>query len=174
MTDAVWQGPPLAELPIETFIPHRAPMILIDRALEHRKDFLETQVCIDEQSPFFDAVKGGVPNYVGIEYMAQSIAALAGIEANLAGLPVRIGFLLGSRKLKLAPSCYRPGQEYRIRVQRLYQEDTGLAVFDCQILEGDIPLASANINVFQPADALAYIAESRQGEAGLQQENNNE
>ncbi|QSX40663.1 ApeP family dehydratase [Shewanella cyperi] len=162
MTDAVWQTPPLAELPIETFIPHRAPMVLIDRALEHRKDFLETQVCIDEQSPFFDGLKGGVPNYVGIEYMAQSIAALAGIEAKLAGLPVRIGFLLGSRKLQLHQGCFLAGHEYRVRVQRLYQEDTGLAVFDCQILEGETVVASANINVFQPDDALAYIAESRQ------------
>ena len=40
---------------------------------------------------------GQVPAWVGIEYMAQAIAAWAGCRARAAGKPPQLGFLLGSR-----------------------------------------------------------------------------
>ncbi|UZD58244.1 hotdog family protein [Shewanella algae] len=151
---------PLAERDIADFLPHRAPMILIDAVVEHSQDRLLTKVKISEQSPYFDDARALVPNYVGIEYMAQSIAALAGVEAEARGDIIRVGFLLGSRKLSMHTPGFLPGREYLTQVQRLYQEDTGLAVFDCRIFDGDTEIASANVNVFQPQDTQAYIAGS--------------
>ncbi|MCE9680357.1 hotdog family protein [Shewanella sp. AS1] len=154
---------PLMDLDVADYIPHRKPMILIDLLLEHQEDTLLTQTCISENSAYFDTKLAGVPNYVGIEYMAQSIAALAGIEAKAALQPIRIGFLLGTRKLKFDIDTFIQGETYQTRVSRLYQEDNGLAVFDCQILHQGKIVAQANINVFQPQDTQAYISESIQG-----------
>lgn len=148
---------------VTDFVPHRAPMILIDRLLEHGPDTLVTETQIRTDSAYFDEKLTGVPNYVGIEYMAQSIAALAGVEAHERGDKIRVGFLLGSRKLKLHRKAYQLGQVYRTRVTRLYQEASGLAVFDCRIYHEDNLIAEANVNVFQPQDAQAYISESIQG-----------
>ena len=145
---------------IAEFVPHRAPMILIDKVIKHQQDSLITQVEITEQSAYFNAATNGVPNYVGIEYMAQSIAALAGVEAHLRNDKIRVGFLLGTRKLLMHQPLYQLGHKYQISVARLYQEDSGLAVFDCQILAGETVIASANVNVFQPQDTQAYIQES--------------
>ncbi|GIU38511.1 thioester dehydrase [Shewanella schlegeliana] len=152
----------LAEQEVEKFIPHRQPMILISQLLHYSHDSLLTQTDISASSPYFDANLNGVPNYVGIEYMAQSIAALAGVEAHLRDDIIRVGFLLGSRKLKMHIPQFELGQSYQTRVTRLYQEESGLAVFDCQILHNQEVVAEANVNVFQPQDALAYIAESTQ------------
>ncbi|GIU11335.1 MULTISPECIES: thioester dehydrase [unclassified Shewanella] len=150
----------LSECDVAEFIPHREPMILITKLLEHSHDSLLTQTDISASSPYFDSLLNGVPNYVGIEYMAQSIAALAGVEAHLRDDIIRVGFLLGSRKLKMHISQFDAGQSYLTRVIRLYQEESGLAVFDCQILHNQVVVAEANVNVFQPQDTQAYIADS--------------
>ena len=152
--------PDLLARPISDFIPHRAPMILIDHIVSHQPDSLITQTQISPQSAYFDEILQGVPNYVGIEYMAQSIAALAGVEAILQGQPIKVGFLLGSRKLQMHQHLFALGQTYRTQVTRLYQEESGLAVFDCQIFHQDTLMAQANVNVFQPADSLAYVNDS--------------
>lgn len=159
----------LAEQNIADFIPHRAPMILIDKIIRHQQDALETEVQITPQSAYFDEQRQAVPNYVGIEYMAQSIAALAGVEAKLRRDKIRVGFLLGSRKLALHTAQYELNRRYRTQVKRLYQEESGLAVFDCQIYllpeagaeQTPQLVAEANVNVFQPQDTQAYIASSQ-------------
>ncbi|SUI85247.1 hotdog family protein [Shewanella morhuae] len=156
---------PFAEQKVTDFIPHRAPMVLIDKIISYQHEALVTEVTITPQSPYFDANHHAVPNYVGIEYMAQSIAALAGVEAKLRNDKIRVGFLLGSRKLALHAKRYELGRTYRTHVKRLYQEDSGLAVFDCQIYllpeagsEQDKTLvATANVNVFQPQDTQSYL-----------------
>ena len=164
MSQSITMDYPLAHLDVAEFIPHRAPMILIDSLLEHQTDTLLTDVYISAQSAYFDPATQSVPNYVGIEYMAQSIAALAGIEAKAKQEPIKIGFLLGTRKLKLDIKAYKHGEHYHTRVTRLYQEDSGLAVFDCQILHNNEVVAKANVNVFQPQDTQAYISDSIQGQ----------
>ncbi len=58
---------PLTERDIADFLPHRAPMILIDAVVEHSQDRLLTKVKISEQSPYFDDARALVPNYVGID-----------------------------------------------------------------------------------------------------------
>ena len=150
----------LQQLNIEDLIPHRAPMVLIDKLIAYQADHVTAQVTIEATSPYFDDALNGVPNYVGIEYMAQTIAALAGIEAKQAKRDIRLGFLLGSRKLVLNQNRYQLDHIYQIHVQRLYQEESGLAVFECKITEQDDLIASANVNVFQPQDTQAYITDN--------------
>ncbi|MFQ6372007.1 thioester dehydrase [Shewanella sp. YIC-542] len=157
---------PLRQRNIADFLAHRPPMILIDHIEQHSDNYLLTCVAITRDSPFFDSARGWVPNYVGIEYMAQSIAALAGVEAERRGDAVQLGFLLGSRKLQLQQPGFLPGQQYHVAVQRLYQEDSGLAVFDCEILHQGTRIASAHVNVFQPRDVAAYMADSHGSSQG--------
>ncbi|WP_299008571.1 hotdog family protein [uncultured Shewanella sp.] len=137
---------------VADYLPHDAPMIFIDKILEYQPNTLVCETSITAKSPYFDASLSGVPSYVGIEYMAQTVAALAGIEAKKSADIIRIGFLLGSRKLQLHTPLYQLGKSYHTKVTRLYQEETGLAVFECQILNQNKIIAEANINVFQPQD----------------------
>lgn len=143
-------------------LPHRAPMVLIDSLKCYSSEHAECEVTIAPSSMFFDCETDSVPAYVGIEYMAQSIAAFAGANDIDNGHEVGVGFLLGSRRYNAFTNGFRIGAKLTINVKRLYQEDSGLSVFDCNIVEQEEILAEAKVNVFQPDDAKQYIAAQQQ------------
>ncbi len=146
---------------ITQVLPHQAPMILIDLLEYYDEDTCRCKVEINPASPFYDEFKHGVPSYIGSEYMAQAIAAFAGSHALDKQDDVQIGFLLGSRKYKTFQPYFKVNETLTITIKELYREDSGLRVFECEILsiKSEV-LAQANINVFQPKDPDAFIQES--------------
>ena len=61
---------------VEDLVPHSGSMLLLDRVLEYGDDWLKAQITIRKDSMFCD--NDSVAALVGIEYMAQTIAAFAG------------------------------------------------------------------------------------------------
>lgn len=145
------------ETPIEQLVPHSDPMILIDKVVEYGDDWLIAQVDIKQGAPFFDEQTMSIPTWVGIEYMAQTIAALAGIRALSNNTSVNLGFLLGSRKYQALKGQFLHQQSYQIKVKQLYMDDSGLASFDCSIFQGEEVFASAKLNVFETDDKNSII-----------------
>ncbi len=96
--------------------------------------------------------QNSVPAWLGIEYMAQTIAALGGMKRRTAGKPINLGFLLGTRRYDCNIDAFAVGSVLTVSVKRLIQEQ-GLGVFDCRI-EGPGVYISANLNVYHPDDAL--------------------
>jgi predicted hotdog family 3-hydroxylacyl-ACP dehydratase len=135
-------------IPIEALIAHRPPMILIDRVVEWAEDAIRVAVVVRENAPFM--VDGHIPAYVAVEYMAQAIAAYSGLKARQNQQPVRIGFLLGTRRLTLAATTFEPGQDLIVECETLYN-DGEMASFDCRTLRDGQVVAAAALNVFQPA-----------------------
>jgi predicted hotdog family 3-hydroxylacyl-ACP dehydratase len=140
--------------PVEAFVPHAGRMVLIDRVLEFGEEHLVTGVSIDENTLFFE--DGAVPVWVGIEYMAQSIAAWAGVNARLNNQAVKIGFLLGTRNYQANASGFKAGDELKVTVRLLCQDERGLGVFKCSI-EGGAVTVNADVNVFQPGDVQSFL-----------------
>jgi len=89
-----------------------------------------------------------VPAWAGIEYMAQTIAAYVGIKARQANEPIRMGFLLGTRRYSSNVAAFKVGATLTIRAEKIMQDD-GLGVFDCRI-KGEAVEVTANLNVYQP------------------------
>lgn len=144
-------------------LPHREPMILVDSLVSYDNDSCICQVKITKESPFYDESQSGVPSYIGIEYMAQAIAAYSGANALDNHDKVTIGFLLGSRKYKTFKSYFLLNTLLSIEIKQLYQEASGLSVFECEINDQTSEtLANANINVYQPNDAEAFINENNE------------
>src|SRR5204863_4226908 len=75
----------------------------------------------------------GVPAWVGIEYMAQTIAAWAGGRARRAGREPAVGFLLGSRRYQAHRPAFACGQTVRICTRCEFIGDNGLGQFACRI-----------------------------------------
>ena len=96
---------------IRDLLPHSGPMVLLDRLVAADDESLCAEVRIRADSLFF--VDGGVGGWVGLEYMAQAIGAFAGYRARLRGEPVRIGFLLGTRRYECNAAKLRLGQPVR-------------------------------------------------------------
>ncbi len=101
----------------------------------------------------------GVPALVGIEYMAQAIAAQGGYLAQLKGDPVPVGFLLGTPRLTSQVTHFAYGSQLRIEVAKEWG-DGEMMHYLCRILDqtdGRL-LMEAGLNAFQPRDLPAYLA----------------
>ena len=132
-------------------LPHDPPMVLIDEVVAWSEDCLEAAVQIGEDSPFASGLEG-VPSWAGIEYMAQSIAALAGVRAKMAGNPIRVGYLVGTRKFTSDVPSFTTGSMLSIHIEEVF-EDNNMGVYDCSITDqtGN-GLASARLNVYLPPE----------------------
>jgi len=133
---------------ISDLLPHRGKMILLDRIESWGEDFLEAAVLHHGDNLFSDS-KGNVPAWVGIEYMAQAISALAGIHALQKGQPVRIGLLLGTRKYASRVTHFQQNERLIIKVEQIFMDENALAAFDCTI-HSDRLIAEAQIKAIQP------------------------
>ena len=141
--------------PIESCIPHRGTMRLIDRLLEHDADSVVVETRVPFDGLFLDAA--GMPAWVGIEYMAQAIAAWAGVQARGRGEAPKLGFLLGTRRYNCTRGYFERGQVLRIEARREVMGDNGLGVFACRISDDGEELATALVTVFEPADASVFL-----------------
>ena len=132
-------------------VPHSGPMLLLDRLVAADDESLCAEVRVRPNSLFL--VDGAIGGWVGLEYMAQAIGAFAGYRSRLRDEPVRIGYLLGTRHYECTQPCFALGSRLRIYVKRVLQSQDGLAAFDCRIDDETGMVASANVTVFQSADA---------------------
>src|SRR5215831_3762484 len=104
--------------PLRDILPHAGSMILLAAILEHSQESTTCLVTVGEHD-VFAAADGAVPAWIGLEYIAQCIAAHGGLHARSLGEEIRIGFLLGSRRLEVRASEFRPGQRLAVRVEHV-------------------------------------------------------
>lgn len=140
---------------IEAYIPHRGAMRLIDRLVSIGPDHVAVEAEVRADQLF---VQGGeLPAWVGIELMAQAIAAWAGGRALERGEPVNMGFLLGTRRYVADCAGFAVGSVLRIEARSELVADNGLGMFDCRICANGEELARAHVSVFAPKDGMTYL-----------------
>ncbi len=150
--------------PIERVVPHRGTLLLIDRVLDWDPESIRVVLHVPGESIFHDAE--GVPAWVGLEYMAQAIAAWAGCKARARGGEPTVGFLLGTRRYDCSRTHFPSGSLLRVEARCELLGDNGLGMFACRIVEGEETLATANVSVFEPGDATAYLETGTMGNPG--------
>lgn len=144
---------------IRSLLPHAGPMVLLDRLVAADEESVTAEVMIRPDSLFCRA--DGVGAWVGIEYMAQAIGAYAGYRARLRGEPIRLGFILGTRRYQCNWPMFPVGSVLSIVATRVLEGENGLSSFDCEIVDiGRGPVATATLTVFQPPDVEEFLARS--------------
>ena len=131
---------------VAELIPHSGKMVLLDRIIDCDDNSLSAEWVVRD-----DGLLGNdktVPAWVGIEYMAQAVAAYAGAMAKRAGEPIKLGFLLGTRRYSSNVAEFSVGSTLTVRVEKILQ-DNNLGAFECRIQGVDVE-ASAILNVYQP------------------------
>jgi predicted hotdog family 3-hydroxylacyl-ACP dehydratase len=149
-----------AKRPVLELLPHAPPMALLDRSISVGEDGYEAEVEIRPDTLFCGPE--GVPAWVGLEYMAQSIAAYAGAEARAEGQLPKVGFLLGTREYRPKSAYFKVGSRLRIHVKKVLHDPQGLSVLDCTLSEastGEL-LAQSNLTVYEVADLDRYMKEN--------------
>ena len=137
---------------IRSLVPHAGIMVLLDRVISVDAESLCAEVMITSHSLFYEVTgdKEGVGAWVGIEYMAQAIAAYAGYHALRQGEKVSIGFLVGTRNYQCNKAFFEKGCILKIHIRCILQADNGISVFECTISDADTEIASATLNTFLP------------------------
>lgn len=143
---------------VSDLVPHSGKMSLLTRVVNYGDDWLEAEVDVHVESMFVEAQ--GVPSWVGIEYMAQAVAAFAGLQEKANGGEPKMGFLLGTRRYNIDAEWFPVGVTLTVRVDRDMVAENGLHVFQTTIKAPGIT-ASASLNVFQPDNAEQFIKESK-------------
>ena len=145
---------------IHTLVPHSGAMCLLDEMLAADAETLSARVAIGPDTMF--CAGGAVGAWVGVEYMAQAVAAHAGYLAQQRGEPVRVGFLLGSRRYACTVPAFAAGSVLDIHVRCALKGETGLGAFDCRIVDAasGAELANATITVFQPENVEEFLQRS--------------
>ena len=147
--DDIQRGP-WAPHAMDAWVPHRGPMSLLDTVAHCDDDGIEALVRVPATGLFNG--DDGVPAWVGIEYMAQAVAAWSGARARSGGGSPKIGYLLGSRRYEAAVPAFEVGAELRVLAQCELMGENGLGMFDCRIeLDGRV-VASGRLSVFEPPE----------------------
>lgn len=140
---------------IEALITHRGDKILLDRVVGFDEEGLVAEATIKADSVY---LKDGVePGWMGLEYMAQAVAAFAGVRRRRIDQPPKVGMLIGSRRYRCQQPHFTVGQRLQVETRVMLEDENGLSVFKCRITEGDL-IAEANLNVYQPQDIDAYLS----------------
>ncbi|HEY1182081.1 MAG TPA: hypothetical protein VN066_08885 [Rhodocyclaceae bacterium] len=146
--------PPIAEL-----IAHRGNMLLLDRLLA-----ADDESCSAEYTPrnneWYADANGNMPAWIGIELMAQTIAAYVGMQKRSSGQPPKQGVLLGTRSYKTTAASYVTGAPLRIEARVSFRDESGLGAFECTISRpgnSEEALATAMLKVYEPEDFDAFI-----------------
>ncbi|MEJ6005065.1 hotdog family protein [Paucibacter sp. AS339] len=142
---------------IRELLPHAGRMCLLSELLHTEPEGIHARVLISEQDLFYDAALGGVGGWVGIEYMAQAVAAWAGWQGRQSEQAPKIGLLLGSRKYRCERALFVPGETLEVRARREFQADNGLGQFACEILIDGQLVASAALTVFGPTNPEQFL-----------------
>jgi predicted hotdog family 3-hydroxylacyl-ACP dehydratase len=147
------------ETPIAEYLPHAGSMVLLDELVSVRKEGLTAALTV-RQDGLFDSNET-VPAWLGMEYMAQAIAAFSGYASREAGEPVKLGFLVSTRRFTCNSDILVCGTRLNVNINRVLQAENGMASFDCEV-EGKGVQQQARINVYQPDDVEAFLKGDQQ------------
>ena len=155
---------------VAALLPHSGHMALLDEVLAYDHESLQASAHIGADHVLMQP-DGTVPAWMAMEIMAQCIAALDGIHAHNGGESVRLGFLLGTRKLHLFADTLPLGCELLAETRQSIRDNNGFAVFDCSLRIIAAPagfrlpenglVAQAALNVFSPPDLDGYLAQTQ-------------
>lgn len=139
---------------MDELVRHRGEMSLLDQVVDSGETWLKARSTLTEHNLFMN--EGWMPSWIGIEYMAQSIAAFAGTRAKGQNQPVKVGFLVGARKYEVERPAFPVGSILTVVVNEVIMGENGLGVFDCQLTceqpDGLSFSVTTRLNVFQPDD----------------------
>ena len=134
--------PPIADL-----VPHAAPILMLEALTRWEPGFAECGLVLRDspEGPFAQA--GFVDAVVTLEIMAQAVAACLGYEAYLGGAGVRVGMIVGCRRLALQVDRLAVGTALVVTAQR-QTGDESVSRFQCAVVGPEGPVADASLTLF--------------------------
>ncbi len=141
---------------VETLLPQSQQMVLIDQVLQANEEFVVVELTVRDDGLFSDS-DHTVPAWVGLEYMAQAVAAYSGYQRKLKNQAIELGFLLGTRFYECSVDHFNCGDRLIVRAEKIIEAANDMVVFDCY-LSGEQIQAQAKLNLLMPSDTQSFLA----------------
>jgi len=136
------------------YLPHRAPMILIDKVTEVTEDSAVCESYVGDKGVLKNFIdkEGNLPSYFTIELISQSVGVWSGYIAKLHNIDIPpMGMVLGARDLKYPKDHFVNGSTLKIHVKKI-MDDGAIASFDGEIFSDNKALASGRVNLIRVTD----------------------
>lgn len=130
--------------PIETYLPHRPPMLLIEDVLAVTDDRFVCRTAIRPDCVF--ALEDSVHPSAMIEFVAQACAAGIGVLAARTGDTPKLGLLMGCREIAFSVESFAVGDELTITADKLFGQ-TQMAAFACTVERRGAVCATIQLSV---------------------------
>ena len=138
--------------PIARLMPHGLPLRALEALLHWDERGAVCQVTIRDDMPFVR--DGRIASIITLEYMAQAVAVCLGHEAFLAGQGLRVGMIIGVRKLEIVVPFIDAGTELRIEVGRDRGNDE-VSTFRGTTKAGETVISLASMTIYHGARPTA-------------------
>jgi predicted hotdog family 3-hydroxylacyl-ACP dehydratase len=132
--------PSIAEL-----IPHAGTMVLLDELVHWAPGEAQCRLTIAPGMPFVS--DDAVDTIVSIEYMAQAVAACCGYAGFRSGDGIRVGMIIGCRRMDIKVPKLAVGDELMVHVREIRGHDE-ISVYRCEVLRGAESVASAQLTLY--------------------------
>jgi predicted hotdog family 3-hydroxylacyl-ACP dehydratase len=146
---------------VEDLVPHRGAMSLLESIDGYGEDWLRAGLTARPSSIF--AAAGGIPGWVGIEYMAQAASAFGGIEQVQRGERPSIGLLIGARYYRCMLDLIPFGTQLQVCAQLAMRDAEDFAAYDCTLTAADLVLAECTLKAYRPRDIRDFLPGAARG-----------
>lgn len=141
---------------LEKMLPHKPPMVLVDRLISHDARSATVEVIIKDDYPF---TSGSIGAWVGLELIAQSAAVLAKLTRQVSSDKASLGFLLGSRSFTAYIPEFTTGQKVLVEVE-LDPASEGQVTVNARGKVKDVSgqvICEGMLTLYEPNDDALYL-----------------
>jgi predicted hotdog family 3-hydroxylacyl-ACP dehydratase len=107
--------------PVSDLVPHTAPTLVLEEMLQWELGAATLRFTVREHGLLVQ--DGRVDSSAALEWMAQAAAACLGHEAFRGGEGVRVGMVVGCRRLQLLRPSFAVGEQLTVVVRRTRGSD---------------------------------------------------
>jgi predicted hotdog family 3-hydroxylacyl-ACP dehydratase len=140
---------PALPLSAELLIPHRSPVLLIDRLIQFENLSGIVESVIRDDNVFLKE-NGELEQCAMMELIAQSFAVVKGYSDLINGKPIGMGFLVGVKDMKFMGSA-RKRETLHIAIE-VTGETGDFALAEGKVRYGDDVIATGNLMVWLPQE----------------------
>ncbi|WP_188112351.1 hypothetical protein [Salinicola aestuarinus] len=148
-------APPELPCPMAPLVPHARGMCLLDTLQQIDDDGAVAEVTPSGDALFAD--DAGIPAWVGVEWIAQTLAGWAGYRALASGEAPQPGLLLGCRRYRSETPAFAIGRGFRVSVRVDFVAANGVTQIEGEILDAESgdTLAAGTLTLYRSPLAAA-------------------
>jgi predicted hotdog family 3-hydroxylacyl-ACP dehydratase len=138
-------------------IPHVGAAVLLDEIRDTGQGDRLSATVLVRPGTAFSSADGSLPGWVGVEILAQLVAAFATLASSEPAGPARVGLLTGVRMYRCRPDNFSPGTLLEAGIVEAMTDGSGIGVFDGTLTSAGEVVAEGILTAYRLDDPEAFL-----------------